>query len=530
MATFITSVGDIEAGFSVDVTVGYLAGDLIKVNASCFSNNGPVTPVVYTCTDNDGNTYLGGFSTIGGGAGVLLAWWRFATSPGSVTITVTEDTSRSSHAIRVEVWRDAPPFSQAAVQLAGLGYTPVAPYINGQGVGYFNVAKSLVLTCVCATKDAFPAWTSLVSDTGDTESCREDPPGLGQPNMVAFYRETSAVGVETVKLKQNGELASGKMPMLTLVFSSPLPRAVDQDTQFTIRPGQGFENAYVPILGLPGATLPINRPLTADYGYVVEVGEFLVIGSGEAAFNTANTLGDAYGNTYTRRIESANGAGTATISLWTTRVQFIPPAGTCFQVRLTSALPAGSAPYQSTFLSLHSRRVSGEPTDYQVAGYDRNEDSNPSIRLFTDAIATVPEGSYMVGAAIYGGGNNQEAATWSEHNGWVIRTQNPFIQFASQQANAPRVLAACMFDKVAPADGSYDASADALLAGAFVTGGAIAFLAVTVPAPPPPPPILPTSPCDGSVAFPATDNQFELQRVVVTMKKATHLPLRGSAT
>lgn len=471
--------GAFASGFSVfkglsDVRIG----DLIVVSGGAFFNNGPSAAVSYTCTDTLGNDYGEGYYVAGPSFGQTIVFFCFSEFAGAPTITLTETVSRDPHLIIVQNWRDPPPFDQVSFQIGQ--YVPASPgtWPTGVASGDFTVADSLILSFI------FDGWATAVSDSGDTLAHRQ--PSATTAEIYAFQRTETGPGNGYVRIKETNSNADGTMPLVVLVFSSPIARPVDLVTQQALREGAGEANTDPPQVGAAGPTgVPVGRPLTVSLPYEVgesSIGNLIVVRLAQNAYAlTTLSASDEYGNTYTERIQST---GSSTIvSIYTAIIEFYPPPGEVFRVQLNvDPASATGATFQSTALGVTEWVLSGPPVSFHSAGYLSVTDNDPTVRLTTDVIPNVPKNSLLFAIAAYPGGFLQHSIDWAPVGSYVNAAETNFIQFSGQLQNRPRLGPAILMDMVAAVSGDYDAEADGTVTGAFGAQGGIALIAVVMPA------------------------------------------------
>ena len=495
-------------GFSVSITLsGLLAGDSVAI-AVADQNLG--TLVSTTVTDDLGNTYELGCRQNGFGLTSTAVYVSVIDFPGSPTITYTDSSNQAKFCIAA-AYRGAGPLTQAGI--------PIAKYPSSKDVGAgssdFTYADSTVLTFLFAiVKNETPA-TNPESITGDTR--------IEQTSHVSIYRlyayEHKITGPDKgiVQLQFDSD-HTDTWSMATVVFSTPLARPLALTKQSSVRAGSGFDGNNHP--------WPDNRPIINNLPYLPEIGSVVFVG---AAWITAPlaTIADEYGNTYTLRGFSPSGAANEwSVAIWSTVVTNLPTDGGTFRVTVSPPTPASGAVYQNTSLGILELVVAGAPTAYTEYELDHFATASQTIKIVSATANPVPVGTYLIAYAHYGSGFGQDSVAWTTPNGFAIQESWELIQFPGTGVNRDRLGPGVIFDQLVAIEGSFFAEADATITGNAGEAGGIVMLAVTIPAPPPP---NPESPCeDGSIEpQPATDNGFELERIVATMKVARRITVRS---
>jgi len=232
-------------------------------------------------------------------------------------------------------------------------------------------------------------------------------------------------------------------------------------------------------------------------------------------------VGDDYGNTYTYQGSSPGFGGVTIIDVYTTLVDFLPPDGEVFQVRVTEAASSSIGIYQTTSIGIQEHVLSPNiPGTYQLVPWDHNVVAS-EVTLVTE-ILPVPVGTLLLAFAAWRPSSVQTQINWTALDGYSIEEKWELTQYPFAIVNDPRLTSCAILYKFS-VGGDETASIEAAMT---VDGGNIALLAVTIAPGPPTPPT--TSPCDESNITPApeTDNQFELMRAVATIRQARHLPVR----
>jgi len=465
--------------------------------------------------DTAGNDWLGGYDC--GHFYTTKVWFAFAIASGPTTIKISSSTGYATLAAATNYRGNTPQFAEVVFPL-GYYVPAVNPtdYPLGVGTASFSLARNFIVTVMCT--NAVSHTTGLIlSDTGDT---RRNPSTTSADRfMWVFDREQSAAdnfgGNAIVQLKGPDE-AFSQFPMISLVFMEPLAETdPTRDRQYQVKSGSGYDHYNPAAFATCGpSNLPAtNRPLTITLPMLPIVDPLLgkmamltvgVMTIGEIDVNSLSVQ-DEYTNAYDLQIYSAGFGGLVHIAIFRTVISNptrMPGFPLPFQISLNiNPQTASDSPYQHCAIGVAERTVYGLPGTAATAGFKQMDDHNPSFRLISNAIPSVPKDDYIFFFGAFDAGINQDSVVWSFRDSYV-GTSSGLIQFPSVQANAPRLGPCIVGDKIAPSLASYDAQADGLLSGTFGLGGGIAMVAMSVitggiPLPPIPPVPTPPSPILG---------------------------------
>jgi len=486
-------------------------GDLIIAFSGGFPGNDGTGIAI---EDTGGNDWQGGYGCAHfyGTKG----WFAFANASGAITIKVTCSTGAATRAAAGNYRHHIRPWAEVVFPLGYYVPSDVANYPKGVGSAEFNLADSFIVTVMCT--EARSGTTGLVaSDTGETTRNL----GTHSDNVMWLFDRTeiapdNVTGVSSIVKLKGATEAFSEFPMITFVFSSPLVE-VDPTRvkQYQTKAGSGFDHynpAAFATVG-PANLAATNRPLTLSLPSLPIVdpilGKMAMITVGIMSMNEidVNSLSvqDEYTNAYDLLIYSAGFGGQVHIAIFRTVVSELdrmPPAGAVFQISLNlNPQDITDAPYQHCAIGAAERTIYMLPGIPVTAGFKQVDDHNPSFRLISNAIPSVPKDDYIFFFGGYNAGLNQDTVTWSFRDSYE-GTSSGLIQFPSVQANAPRLGPCIVGDKIAPALATYDAQADGLIGGTFAVGGGIAMVAMSVftegiPLPPIPPVPTPPSPILG---------------------------------
>ncbi len=448
---------------------------------------GDVTTI--SIADSGGNTWKLGYFTIA--FFTTKVWYAFANGTGAITITVTCPNGAATSAA-AGVYSGVPPFAEPLLSIGPYVPSDVSDYPFGIGTGACSLADSFIVTVMCSNEVS--STTGVVeTDTGDTVR------NLGTPTdllMWLFDREQAAAdnfgGNATVMLK-GGPEANSKFPLISLVFSAPLPETdPDRDFQYQVKPGSG-ETHYNPAAqGTSGPeNIPeTNRPLAISLAYtpkvipidskkaLISVG---VMPSGEIDVNSV-FVDDPYGNVYKRYIYSPGQDAAVAVAIFQTIISDpanLPTDGSAFQIVLhVDPQSSSDAVWQRTAIGVAERTITEIPNHVVAAGFKQCDDLDPTFRLVSNVIRGVPASSYIFAFAGYNAGGGQDSVSWTPLDGYV-GTSYGFIQFPGAITNDPRLGPCIVMDKIAPSTGNYDAKAEGLIGGVFAVGGSIAMIAVS---------------------------------------------------
>lgn len=451
-ATFISQTSG-AAGAPISIAVQI--GDLIVVGSSGFLLSGSYW--ASTVADSAGNSYLGGWTGGPPGAfGFVSAWYAFATSSGTIAVTLTAGST--SDLVRVGVYRGAGPFDQMSTWCLTGSSTP------------FTFADSLIVTLA---RDGMETST-----TGDTQ---RSAPG----DLTALW-DRSEVG------PGNGFVNLGDI-LVSMVFSSPVTRPGGTTAQYACRAGSGHqsdnpvyfsgdsEGRYTYPNNLNAAT---NRPLTASFAYPLLLDSIIVVGVATAVNPGVFTITDNAGNVYTKRLaQTGSGVG---LEMWTTVVGALPAAGHVFQVTMTETTPSTHEfnIYQFSAMAIAEYTSAPTPSFVDSTGYLSSVISvdRAQVVISSNSLISVPAGTLLVAFAMYGENTNQ--LPWTALGGYTKRTEWNFIQFPQPPGTNFGVLGnAILMDQLAPSTADYDAEAQGdFVAGSVLDGnsGAIGLLGVTL--------------------------------------------------
>lgn len=469
---------------AIDVTLTDIEiGDVIIAAQGYFFNNGPVTPLMYTCSDDAGDDYdsPGGTWTAGPGFGQVVVFHTVAKVAGSIKITMTEDRARPDRYILVANIRNIGKFYQTALQ--AFPYTPATPgtWPVGNQTGFFNLAD----TCVVSL---FYGQTGTPIIDGSGASAKANAPNpigtpYSQPELYLFVEDFTGPGFAQTRIKTTSASGPSTHPLLSLVFHKPL--ADDENDNSAILPGCG-EAHYNPAASGnsgPEDVPQTNRPLAIIMPRRPKIGN--LVWGGISVATAGSGFGvvtpDPYGNVWTITDASPGFGNNTWVRLFHTVITHLPISGEAFQITLTANATISDVIYQVTSIGAKEKKIVGSPTNYSFYKWDHDIVSGPSITPITQQAIGVPENTYLVAFAAYGPVGTENSVVWSAEGTWNIIRKSEYVCEPFTITNDPRIMPCVLMDQVAVA-GNYDARVEGTRNGgiAINENASIAMLAITL--------------------------------------------------